>query len=814
MTADRDTETQARSEERAVTRVWILTLVIAVGSAVLIAGSPLLGTSLRAAPWWTVVLVALGYSLSERLVFHVEYRNDALTFSISEVPTAFALIFLGPLPALAARLVGSLAVIVPRNRPAPHKLCFNSGLFAVELALAYFVVGAMVGANPGSDIAVVVAVALATGLTTLVSLVGVSAAITCFRGRFFPTLFEELRTASTTAPIATLAAAMAVSPVLLDPRLAPLGRAPIWLMWLVTMQHGRLTQRHRDLESVHDLSRTVNRSLHLDEILADALPSITDALRADRASVVLIDPEGNVAAQHHVGGGVDAGGSPSDPIRIEVAIADAGGQLGTLAVEGRSVAATVFDEADRKRAERYADQRAPTIRNAWLYEAIEHSALHDGLTGALNRRGFDAAVEFRLHSVVDQPGEYAALILDLDRFKEINDTFGHHIGDRVLVEFAERVRSVIEPDDLFGRFGGDEFALFVHRSDPDAVRRLADRIISDSHDALTIDEYQVVVAASVGIAFARPGGEDAAQLIRRSDIAMYAAKRTHVGFETYRSDMDRRTPERLALLADLRRALDGEAITVHYQPKIDIASETVVGAEALVRWEHPTAGNISPADFVRVAEESGLIRQLTDQVLCHAVRSVSEWVAQGFELGVSINLSALDLVDEERVERIESRLDEFDISNEYLTLEITESSLLVDTPRTLATVERLVESGVRLSLDDFGTGYSSLSYLRRLPAQELKVDRSFVSSLMLDQQDEVIVRSTIDLGHHLGMAVVAEGVENEPTLARLAELGCDLGQGYGISRPLPSTHFERWLRTTPYAVRRSDSHHDRIVALR
>jgi len=347
-------------------------------------------------------------------------------------------------------------------------------------------------------------------------------------------------------------------------------------------------------------------------------------------------------------------------------------------------------------------------------------------------------------------------------------------------------------------FGGDEFALYVERDDLHEVRQLADCILADSYQALTVDGYDIVITSSIGIALASDHDVDANSLLRRADIAMYTAKARRAGCEVYREDIDRRTPERLSLLGDLRRALDEEALVVHYQPKVDLETSKVVGAEALVRWNHPQRGLISPDDFIPLAEESGLIRLLTDQVLTTTLGTLRQWNAHGLDLNVSVNLSTLDLLDELVADRVADRLDQAGISPHQLTLEITESSLMVETPRVMASIRQLDLLGVGLALDDFGTGFSSLSYLRRLPVSELKIDRSFVANLLLDAMDEVIVKSTIDLGHNLNLQVVAEGIENGPIFERLHELGCDLGQGFGISRALPADKFAKWLTNSEY----------------
>ncbi|WP_420451581.1 putative bifunctional diguanylate cyclase/phosphodiesterase [Ilumatobacter sp.] len=780
-----------------VSRVGALTVALVALTVALVVWSPHRGPPLDGS-WWMAVLVGGGYAATERYVFHIEQRDNAMTFSISEVPTAFALAFLGPIAAIAARVVASLAVIGWTERPTAYKQAFNGALFAAELAVAYALLGWIVDTRDADEIRLVIGILVATLATVVVGAVVVSAAIACFGHGFVETLAEESRTTLVSGPIVTIVAALSVTPSMLDVRLLPLGIAAVAAIWMLLMLYGRLSQRHRDLRAIHDFTRSIGRSLLVDEIVTNALASTSSELRAMSGSLVVVDETGAVIAEAHHGRRVRDG--DDDGMRaMHIPIRDVVGELGELRLHDRRPPLDRFDADDRHRAELLADRLATTLRNAMLHADLEHAALHDPLTGELNRRGFDARVDADLAD--EGRAARAVVILDLDRFKEINDTFGHHVGDEVLVEFARRVRQLLGPDDVLARFGGDEFAIYVGRESERDVRVLVEGIVSRSHQALHIEHYDVVVAVSAGVSFASAHDLRSEQLLRRADIAMYAAKRTHVGYETYRWEMDRRTPERLELLGELRDALDSEALEVHFQPKVDIASGMVVGAEALVRWDHPTRGWISPPDFILVAEESGLIRQLTDQVLRMSLRTAAAWRRAGHDLGVAVNLSALDLVDDRLALRVAGHLADADLPADRLTLEVTESSLLVDTPRTMATVEQLGELGVKLSLDDFGTGYSSLSYLRRLPAHELKVDRSFVSTLLVDHQDEVIVRSTIDLGHHLGMEVVAEGIEDVSTAERLRELGCDLGQGYGIARPMHPDGFAAWLESTHRSIR-------------
>jgi len=396
----------------------------------------------------------------------------------------------------------------------------------------------------------------------------------------------------------------------------------------------------------------------------------------------------------------------------------------------------------------------------------------------------------------------AVLMLDLDNFKDINDTLGHHVGDEVLLRFAERVNDVLGSDDVFARFGGDEFAVFLRRPTFTDIRFVANEILSVSYTPLKLADLDVVVTVSVGVAAVTDDDRESSSVLRRADIAMYAAKRQHAGIECYREELDRRTPERLSLLGDLREALDNNSLTVHFQPKVDLASSTVIGVEALARWHHPVRGWVGPDEFIPLAEETGLIKEVTDQVLRASFAATCAWRDRGLDLRVAVNLSTLDLFDELLAERIAHRLEQHGLAPELLTPEISEPTLLSDVPRVMATIGHLHRLGVSLSLDDFGTGCSSLSYLRRLPVSELKIDRSSITSILLEAHDDVIVKSTIDLGHHLGLRVVAEGIENSEVMDRLIEVGCDVAQGCGISRPLEVEIFDTWLATTSCRVPR------------
>ncbi len=786
-------------------------------------------------PWWMPVAVITGFALAERYSFFLEYRREAISFTMSEVPMVFALIYLGPGTAVIARTVVGLAVILRSNRTPLLKVSFNGALFAFETAFAFAVCSWIVGRVGTSEPTLLVAVGASAVAASVVGAVAVHLAIGVFEGGLLRRLVGELPISIATGALGAVVALSCVAPVFLRVEFVFFSVLPVIAVWSVLVRHGRLVQRHRDLESIHGFAGAIGRSLDVDDLAEVALSQVRIVLRSAHATL-LVYGENGVPGQVWSQGpdGLRSGG-PADMRRwnslrdlgnaqcfvvgdddlIElspristdaaaVPLCDANGLLGLLVVTKRLGGTRGFEPDDVDRLSMIASQLESQLANALAHARMEFAASHDDLTGEWNRAAFDRLVTDAL-GIPCSGGARSAMMIDLDKFKEVNDTLGHHIGDFVLKEFAARIRRLLGPDDVFARFGGDEFALYVERTDPIEIRRLGERILGESYTAIGIEGLDVVVTSSIGIAAARGDDRDAAALLRRADIAMYTAKQQHAGCELYSEGIDRRTPERLTLLADLRQVLDRGLLDVHYQPKVDLVSSALIGVEALVRWKHETRGWVPPEDFIPLAEESGLIRMLTDQVLGSALAATRRWHDDGFDLTVAVNLSTLDLLDELLVDRISRHLELTGLRPESLVLEITESSLMVETPRVMATIQQLDRLGVGLSLDDFGTGFSSLSYLRRLPVTELKIDRSFVGNLLLDPQDEVIVKSTIDLGHNLNLRVVAEGIENGPIFERLRLLGCDLGQGYGISRPLPADLLSRWLEgcefITPKRVR-------------
>jgi diguanylate cyclase (GGDEF)-like protein len=428
-----------------------------------------------------------------------------------------------------------------------------------------------------------------------------------------------------------------------------------------------------------------------------------------------------------------------------------------------------------------------------LQREIEHRALHDTLTGLPNRALLADRFEHALRGSRRGGGSTGLLLLDLDRFKEVNDTFGHHYGDELLRQIGPRLTGVLRSVDTIARLGGDEFAVLLPAvSGVDEALAVAGALLAALAVPFPVEGVEMQVEASIGVAISGQHGEDAIILMQRADIAMYVAKTQHVGVFAYDPDVDANSAGKLALVWDLRRALDRGELVMHYQGKVNVKTGLLVGAEALVRWEHPDMGLILPDDFIPLAERTGLINPLTQYVIDAALTQARLWLDAGRPLPVSVNLSARNLHDERFADQVAGLLAKHGVPPHLLELEVTESAIIIDPQRALAMLHELSALGMRISLDDFGAGYTSLSQLTSMPISEIKIDRSFVMKMAEDPNSALIVSSVVELGHNLGMTLVAEGVEDEVSLGALGRLGCDVAQGYHLTRPIPATDFDLW----------------------
>lgn len=471
-----------------------------------------------------------------------------------------------------------------------------------------------------------------------------------------------------------------------------------------------------------------------------------------------------------------------------------------FALWGQYVSSIIAFQAGAEIIDQTSDLRAQT---AVLEEKASHEATHDSLTDLPNRILLHDRLQQALSAAQRQDDKLAILIMDLDHFKEINDTLGHFNGDIILKQVATRLQGTIRDLDSVARLGGDEFAVLLPniRREQDAVM-VAKKMQQALKPSFQISGLNLDVNASIGVAIFPEHGNDLDTLMQRAEVAMYAAKKEKAGFLIYSRQLDQYSPKRLTLMSELRQAIERRQLLVYFQPKVEIKTRKVVELEALVRWPHPEHGLLPPDEFIPMAERTGLIKPLTFLVADESLKQLAAWSLEGYDLKVTINVSARVLLDPEFPDTLIGLLAAYRIESGKLMLEITETTIMVDQERAMEVLRRMKEVQVRLSIDDFGTGYSSLAYLKQLPVHELKIDKSFVMNMDHNHDDAVIVKIIIELGHQLGLDITAEGVESESILSRLDALGCDVAQGYLISKPLPAAELMDWLDKYSWEINR------------
>jgi diguanylate cyclase (GGDEF)-like protein len=781
-------------------------------------------------PWWTMLLA---FAATETFVLRIQARRETQTISFSEVPLVLGLFF-ATLPAMVVgRVLACAAVMVARRRSPPLKIVFNLAMVTAQTVLAVAVFQAVAPldpvAGPGAWLAAYAAALLADALGAL----AIACIISVYDGGV-----NILRLLSDAGSL--VVPAMGVTLGLLAVTSIAASTTSSWLLLACGLLllaafrvYASLAERHLNLERMYRFSQAVTSSPEVDAIMGNVLAEARELLRCERATAVFVADAGHVAritlgssgrlirseepdspdegwvVRHVVDGGTPLliPRTTKDPdarawlqrneLRDAVVVPLTGGAgvVGALVVADRLGDVRTFDQDDVLLLETVANHASVALRNGELIGRLRHDSLHDTLTGLPNRAQLQRAMTAALDEVAAgrAPGA-TVMILDLDQFKEVNDTLGHHQGDTLLVEVAARLTTAVGELGTVARLGGDEFAVLLPRSaDEDRALRVGRRIVRALEQPVALDGLEVEVGASVGIALAPHHATDPAALLKRADVAMYGAKSSGRRVRLYEPDQDVTDPRRLTLVSELRAALQDGSIAVHVQPKARLDSGRVVGVEALVRWDHPELGWVPPEEFVGVAERSGLIGLLTTRVLDAALAACADWRRHGLDLDVAVNLSARSLQDADLVEEVTRLLRRHGVPADRLTLEVTEGSVMADPARAVALLHQLRDLGVRLSVDDFGTGYSSLSYLQRLPVQEVKIDRSFVSALREDGENVAIVRAIVDLGRHLGLEVIAEGVEDDATWRRLAAMGCDLAQGWHIARPMPIEELAPWL---------------------
>ena len=786
-------------------------------------------------PWW---LLAVGFFVAEKNLVHLEFRRHSHSYSLFEIPLVAGFFFAAPGAIALAQLVNLSASLFQRREFVKNAFNFANATFSMGVALLVFF--SLADTSGPSVLRNSVAAFLAALAFSVLEASMVMAAMFLATGELPEgSLRRSLGFGVLVSVTNTSLALMATTILWFDPKATILFLVPTVVLFFAYKTFVWQRRKSESLESLYESTRTLHHSVDSGPATRDLLEQVKKMFRSEVAEFLLF---ASTEHEAHVRVTLDTEGElhiiksnvldPTEDVWMHVASQDRAqligrpvrdqkladqlgarglqdamvaplrgerGVIGTLLV-GNRVGET-FRTDDLPLFETLANHASISLANARLMDRLreeaaekEYQALHDSLTGLPNRTLFRDRVEHALITL-EQHGSLAVLLADLDRFKEINDTLGHHNGDLLLNEVARRLRKALDSDVTVARFSGDEFALLLPRIDSvEDAAATAQQVLDILQESFALADVEINVNASIGIAVHPLHGENANKLIQRADVAMYVAKESHSGFEVYSTDRDGYSPARLALASELRQAIENEDLLVHYQPKVDIKTRRVVGVEALVRWIHPEHGFMPPDEFIPLAEHTGLIQPLTKLVLRSALRQCREWQKEGLDLDVAVNLSVRSLLDLQLPESVSALLREFSVEPTRLVLEITESSIMADPIRAADVVDRLSGLGIGLAIDDFGTGYSSLSYLKRLPVSEIKIDKSFVMSMTSQDNDAVIVRSTVDLGRNLGLRVVAEGVETIEMFNELESLGCDIAQGYLLSRPLPAAELTAWAK--------------------
>jgi diguanylate cyclase (GGDEF)-like protein len=771
-------------------------------------------------PLYITGMAAL-FALCELALVHVEFRHEAYSVSLSGIPLVLGVLTGSPTDLVVARVLGALLAFAVQ-RPSAMKAVYNACAYAFEAATvatlvhAWLPVGARLDvATAGACLVVVAAVDVMTSL--LVILV-----ITLHGSRLGPREMTQILLPSTVFGSASttcaLIAAILIESGNLGVILLGVTGAACAAMFKAYLVRRR---RHQSLALIHEFVEQ-GAGLHSPEDLAARLLArMQTLLRCSEIELVMADTEDPTAITTRLrttddGTLVVEDGPPvssdwlllrvvstNDAVLLPRTTTDPGlrdwlaarntrdalvvpmpgaGQELALIVTGRLGEAMTFTKDDVTLTRTLFGHLAVALHGTRVVEQLRHDARHDTLTGLPNRALLAEALG---NALIHDRSSCSVLLLDLDRFKEVNDALGHHVGDDLLRVVANRLRQAVPPAAVVARLGGDEFAILLRGVDDplSEAQKVAAAIRTKLAEPVQLADALVSTGASIGIAMPSRGLTDS-DMLRHADTAMYAAKAAGQPV-LYTDELDRGRSERLAMLADLHVALERDELELLYQPQLDLSTGEIVAVEALVRWRHPRLGVLSPDAFIPLAESTGLIHPLTDIVLRKALRQCRDWVDSGRNLTVAVNMSART-VDSGLPDKVAAALTEAGLAAHHLVLEITESAVMDDPDRAVPTLRRVADLGVELSLDDFGTGYSSLSYLQRLPVQEVKIDRSFVFGLggpSSSYTSAGLIRSIITIGEHLGLRVVAEGVEDGGVLDVLRGLGCDLAQGYHIGRP-------------------------------
>jgi diguanylate cyclase (GGDEF)-like protein len=778
---------------------------------------------------WSMPFMAMvvAFGLAEAAALHVEIRKESHSLSLSLIPLMFGTLYLSPLTLASAYMLGGMPVLFWIRKLNLVKTVWNGCLFWAEAALAALIVKSVLGDDIPDNVFEWMVPLAAVLSAELLSLFAVSLVIMAVDAKFRPNLFSDVGRSQILAALAGSFTVTAVAASIGSPFVLVFAFVPVLGIGALLRTTGHLSQRFQDLQQLHGFTRALTNERG-SRTLDTGLVTLVEIMRSNTAGLLVDSPDEDSAARIRLL--VDDiledrdGGSAAesmlrvvppgavtqlteddfDPtIRALLRYLGAGrvlaarvlaevGRDGVLFVADRLGMRAEFNADEIRLFASLADTLSARLSNDHLVEQLEVQAQHDALTGLPNRLNFEIA----LTSLLADPEQTGVIVMvDLDRFKEINDSLGHETGDRLLIEVGRRLRSSTRSTDMVSRFGGDEFAVLLTGRNADGPADFTRRI-SDAHARLVekveLEGITFEIGASFGVVQWPDQGTDSASLLHRADTAMYEAKRNQLGVTWYTPELDADAPRRLDLYMSARSALENEDLYIHLQPKVAVSDGRITGAEALVRWTHPAHGNIPPLEFVPLIEQAGLIGKLTRLVIRLAVEAAATLRETGLDIPIAVNLTPRDLLDPMLPAEIERMLAVNGVEPSSLQVEVTEGSMVVDFDASVDVLARIRALGVLIAIDDFGTGYSSLQHLHRLPVDQLKIDRSFVSRLATDDSAIAIVRSSINLARDLGLTTVAEGIEDDRSLQFVAGLGCQEAQGFLMGRPVPVLELLGW----------------------
>jgi diguanylate cyclase (GGDEF)-like protein len=781
-------------------------------------------------------LVCVLSAITDWVPVSLHYRGNTFLWVLEDVPLLIGLVFLSPNLLVLSTVCAAAFVFLVLRRQAMLKVTFNVASTALVTALAAVVFRELLGTH--SPVSLVGWAAAAAALVSAQIVAALAMRIvTLLAGQSAKKRSGILLLASHAM---LTAASICLALAFLDAAwLDPWTTLPLVLvvaLVIVTYRaYTRLSLRFSSLQHLYDFSRTLGAaSLEPSSMSVDVLKEVCTVMRARRAELILAEPSGiprRISFDEH-------GGSEIEPITLDeasivtqtintgeaslhhaadqdrtVTVDPIAGEyrdalvaplmnrhtaIGALIAVDRDEELDSFDDDDLKLFETLVAHASASLERARLVEELRyevdsksHQATHDMLTGLPNRLLFLT----RAATALSESDGVAIVLLDIDCFKDVNDTLGHAIGDRLLCAISERLLRAVSGRATVARLGGDEFALVIADvTEPERAVAIVNDLNNEMSRPIEMDGLTLAVTASAGIAMAPEHGDDVALLLQRADIAMYLAKERRSTVELYSVEQDHSMRRWLMLGGLLTHALEaGSELSLMYQPIADVQTRQIVQVEALCRWNHPVQGAIPPEEFIGIAEQMGLIPQITDFVLSEGCRQLAVWREVGIKIGLAINVSGREFADVTLVERVATHLREHDLPPDILTLEVTETEIMADLAQASKVLDQLSGLGIKIGIDDYGTGYSSLAYLHRLPVQELKIDRSFVANLPNEASNRIIVRSSIAMAHSLGLHVVAEGAEDELTCAMLAEAECDFLQGYYLSEPKEASVLQAWL---------------------